>query len=248
MVDVIADKRDRPATAWAVLFSPRRAFLGQARKPAPLVPMLIVAAFALVPPICFVLQVDMQEFLYAQMKASGQLPSDLPDDARAILEEKIVPAMKAALPVGAIAQRLGWILALAALAYGVLRGTNKELRFKAVLGALTLASAPLVLHDLLAGLVFLTRDIHQFEPKNPVLSNPAAWLRLDIDTSALGALAQNFDLFSLWTVFLCGLALSVVVGRRGLMPYLLPLGGFVLVLVARVAGAAASSAASQVAG
>lgn len=248
MVDVIADKRDRPTTGWAVLFSPRRAFLGQSHKPAPLLPMLIVAAFALVPPICFVLTVDMQDFLYSQMRAGGQIPSEMPDEARAILEDKVVPAMKAALPVGAVVQRLGWILALALIAWGILRGTRKELRFKAVLGSLTLASVPLVIHDLLTGLVFVTRDIHQFDPKNPVLSNPAAWFRLDIESSALGAAAHAFDLFGLWTVLLCGLALSVVAKRRGLAPYLLPIAGFALILVGHVAAGAAGAAASSFSG
>lgn len=253
MVEVITDRSERPTSGWGVLVSPRRAFIGQRDKPSPLIVLLVIGVFALLPPLCFLARVDMHAFMTKQMRQSGQmsaledLPEEKREEARAFIDEKIIPAMTVALPVGAVGQRYVWILLLAALSFGVLRGTNKEIRFKSLLGAIALASAPLAIHDVLGALVYLTREVYQYEPQNPVLSNPAAWMRGNIEKEALAAALHGLDLFTLWTVYLCGLALSVVSKRRGLLPWLLPAGGWLLLLLGKVAAAAASGAASKLA-
>jgi hypothetical protein len=181
------------------------------------------------------------------VQAIEDLPDDKKAEAQAFIDEKLVPAMSAVLPLGALGSRFVWIFVLAGLGFGVLRGTNKELRFKALLGAVALASAPLVLHDVLGALVYLVRDVNQYDAQNPVLSNPAAWMRLEIDKDVLGAALLSVDLFSLWTVYLCGLALAVVSNKRGALPWLLPLFGWLLVVGGRVVGAVSSSAAEKLA-
>lgn len=251
MVDVTTEKRDRPASGWTVLFLPRRAFVGQRERPAPLWPLVFAALFAALAPVVFTLTVDMHDFFYDQLRQTGQLArmEELPEDAKKqafdVIDNNVIPGMKVLLPGAAAGARLVWILALAGIAFGVLRGTHKELRFLAVLGAVALAAAPLALHDLLSVLVYTLRDVHQYDPQNPVLSNAAAWLKTHPERDPLGALLSALDLFNLWTVFLCGLALRTVRDKPGAIAWILPVGGFVLIVIGRVANAFAGSVASS---
>jgi hypothetical protein len=238
----LTSTRERPVSGWLVLLSPRRAFVGARDKPRAWIALLLLLLISLAPPLAFFSAHDFEAFVLREMKASGQL-ENVPPDGMKIIEEKVIPAMRVALPVGAAAKRAVWCLVIALLGFALLRGTSKELRFRQCLNALVLAAAPLALHDLFTALIYLVRDAGLYDVRNPVLSNPSAWLKLHPEQDPVGAALIGLDLFSLWAVWLAGLGLAVVSGRKGVLPWLVPGLSHVVIVVGKVANAAVSKAA-----
>ena len=74
--------------------------------------------------------------------------------------------------------------------------------------------------------------------RNPVLSNAAAWLKLHIERDPMGATLFQLDLFKLWSVWLCGLGLTVVANARGVLPWLVPIFGHVIASIVKTTSAA----------
>lgn len=235
---------ERPRSLWMVLFAPTGAFLSARARPRPWLTLLAVLGFAALPPLMFVLVVDMHDFLLAELKASGRL-EDMPQEALAFLKDTLAPAMQVGLPLFTAGMRAASILVVAALGFGFLRALAKDLSFKACLAAVALGAAPLVLHDVVSAFLLASRDLSSIDARNPVLSNPAAWLSLHVEEDPLGALLRGLDLFQLWAAWLSAYALNVVARTRSLLPYLLTYGGLALATLAAVTGALASGAASS---
>jgi hypothetical protein len=233
--------RDRPRSAWAVLFSPRRAFIGQRDKARPWWILAFVTLVSLAQPAAFIATTDLRAFIETEMKKSGQT-EDMPPEALEAALDYGPKFMAVALPGGAAAKRAGWALIIAALGFAFLRGSRKELRFRTCLAAVALGCAPLLINDVVSALVFLLRESHEIDVRNPVLSNPAAWLKLDVERDAAGAALRSLDLFELWSAYLMALGLVVVANTRSRSPFLLTFGGHFLVAIAAIAGAFAAGA------
>lgn len=234
----------RPRSAWLVLLSPTGAFVAARERPRPWLTLLLLTAVAALPPVVFVSLVDMQGFLLAELKASGRL-DEMPEEALAFMRDRVAPAMTVGLPLFAALARAASILVVAALGFAFLRGVSKQLSFKACLTAVALGAAPLVVHDLLHALLLAVRDLRAIDVRNPVLSNPAAWLGLHVEKDPLGALLHGLDLFKLWAAWLCAHGLNVVARTRSALPYALTFGGQALLLLAAVIGALVGGAASS---
>lgn len=233
---------ERPRSPWLVLFSPGGAFAAVRERPRPWLTLLVVCALAVVPGLVFVSVVDMQDFLLAQLDQRGAR-EQLSESSLHAIRERVAPAMTFGLPLLAALKRALTLLVVASLGFLLLRGINKALSFRACLAAVALAVAPLILQDAIRALLFAVRDIGTLDVRNPVLSNPAAWLGLSPKENPLGALLRGLDLFELWTAWLGAVGLNLVAGTRSALPYAVTFGGQALVTLAAVIGALVGSSA-----
>ncbi|HEY4220230.1 MAG TPA: hypothetical protein VGO62_02790 [Myxococcota bacterium] len=234
----------KPTARILVFFDPKGAFASVAQKPLAVLTLALMLGFALVPAVTYVARADLRAFVDHQIKASGKADAMTPEQR----EQAVTigaKAMTGFFPGLALVARGAWILIAAALSFALLRGSKPELRFAPVVGAVALAMAPLAIHDVLATIAYLSKDVMSINGLNPVLSNPAAWLELDEKSSPLGALLKGLDLFDLWTCALIGIGINVVAGTRSSVPYVVAFGGHGFsVARALVAAFAVSHAAS----
>ncbi len=200
----------------------------------------VMLAFSLLPPLTYLARGDVAAVVEREMKRSGKM-DQVPADKRAEIISMGAKAMKVALPVGAVVKRGAWIILAAALCFGLLRGTRPELKLAPVVGAVALAMAPSAVHDVLAALTYLVKDVSTIDAQNPVLSNPAAWLGIQTAHSVTGAALHGLDFFELWSCVLIAVGANAVAGTRSTMPWIVSFGGHALAMAAAVAGAAASS-------
>lgn len=233
----IRDRSERPRGALWVLLSPRRAFFGVAERPRPWLATLLLCLLGALPGLVFVARADLPALVERELVRSGRA-EDMPEEARKAALEVGPRLLAVAIPIGGAGKRAAWILVLGLFGFGFLRGTSKTLRLSQAFAAVAVGAAPLALADLFEALVFLMRDPLSVDAKNPLLSNPAAWLALDVKRSVLGAALRRLDLFELWAAGLSALGLSVVAKTKSRLPWLLTFGAVCVLLAMDVVGAA----------
>lgn len=213
-----------------VLLDGTRAFAAVRARPLAGLSLAVMLALSLAPALTFVLRVDLTEVVERGLKKSGrmdQMPPEQLEQARSIGGS----ALAIVFPVTAVGKRAGWIFAVTALIFLMLRGARPELRFSAVLGAVALGCAPLALRDVIAATTYLLKDpLSLPDAQNVVMSNPAAWLLKDTETSVTAVLLHGLDFFDLWACGLLALGVNVVAKAKSTIPWLASYGlHFVLV-------------------
>ena len=229
-------KRDTvpPRAAWWILLDPQAAFSGVRDKPRAWI-VVVMLAFALVPPVAFLTRADPAAVVLKELKHSGKLES-IPADKRDDVVHMGAKAMATLLPVGALGKRIALIAIVALLGPVLLRGTRPALTRRACVVAVALATAPLAAHDVLTALAFLTHDPGDLDAQNAVWSNPAAGFGIEARTG-VQALLHQLDFFDLWTCALMGLGLRVVAESKSSAPYVLAFGIQAVVTLVVVIGA-----------
>lgn len=225
-----------------VLLDPAGAFAAVAARPMWGLAVVVVLAVAALPPLAFIARADVEAVVKKEITRSGRL-EQIPADKRSEIITLGATAMKAALPVGALVKRSVWMTALSLLLFALLKGARPELKLSPVAGAVGLAMAPLLVHDVLAAATYLSRDAGELlvmDLTNPILSNPAAWLGLDSGHTVAGALLKGLDFFELWSCVLVGVGVNAVVGLRSRLPWAVAFGGHAAAIIVAAAGAAAS--------
>lgn len=200
----------RPLPRLLVLVTPERSFATVRRRPLALALVMLSAALAALPGVAFVARTDLSAFLARQMKAAGQDPEALPQEARAALAEKAPAFLQVVIPLGGAAKRTGFVLVISVLGFALLRGSSPHLRFREALAAVALATLPLWLADGLTAALFFTKNPMLLDVDNPLMSNPAAWLGRSPKHDALGAALRRVDLFQLWSLVLIATGLREV--------------------------------------
>lgn len=220
-----------------VLLNPRGAFTAVAARPLWGLGVVVMLAFAVVPPLVFVSQVDTNALVKRELMKSGELEK-IPEAQRETVIDVGGKGMLFALPGGAMAKRSIWMTILTLVCLGLLKGSRPELKMSPVAGAVAVAMAPLALHDVLVAITFLVKDPMQVDATNAVLSNPAAWLGYDAGHSVPGALLRGLDFFELWSCWLVGLGVNVVANSKSSLPYAVAFGGHALTTIMGAIGPA----------
>ena len=220
-----------------VLLDPRGAFTAVAARPLWGLGVVVLLAFAVLPPLVFVSRVDTQALVKRELIKSGELDK-IPEAQRDTVIDVGGKGMLVALPAGAMAKRSLWMTILTLVCLGLLKGSRPELKMSPVAGAVAVAMAPLAVHDVLVAVTFLVKDPMQVDATNAVLSNPAAWLGYDAGHTVAGALLRGFDFFELWSCWLVGLGVNVVANTRSSLPYAVAFGGHALATLVNAIGPA----------
>jgi hypothetical protein len=229
----------RTAPRALVLLDPRGAFASVRARPLTGLVLACMLGLALAPPLAFLATNDVAAVVQRELKKSGRI-DQLTAEQRETAESAGAQAVKVMLPVGAVGKRALWIGVLAALCFALLRGARPELRFSPVLAALALSTGPLALQDLLAAATFLFKDTASMDLQNVVLSNPAAWFKMETGHSPLAAVLRGLDFFELWACTLAGFGAALVAGARSKMGYVVAFGLHALVVVVGAIAAAAA--------
>jgi hypothetical protein len=220
-----------------VFLDPRGAFTAVAARPLWGLGVVVMLAFALLPPIVFVSRVDTHAIVKRELTKSGELER-IPEAQRATAIDVAGKAMFVALPGGAVFKRSLWMTLLTLICLGLLKGTRPELKMSPVAGAVAVAMAPLAVQDVLVAITFLVKDPMQLDATNAVLSNPAAWLGYDASHSVAGALLRGLDFFELWACWLVGVGVNIAANTRSSVPYAVAFGGHVVATVISAIGPA----------
>lgn len=213
----------RPALRALVLIDPRGAFTSVRTRPLTVLVLACMLGLALAPPIAFLATQDVAAVMQRELKRSGRLETMTPEQ-REVVQSAGVASIKVALPVGAAGKRGVWIVLVAALSFALLRGARPGLAFSPVLAAVALSTAPLALQDLLAASTFAFKDTSTMDLQNVVLSNPAAWLKMETGHSPLAVVLRGLDFFDLWACGLAGFGTALVAEARSRMGYVAAFG------------------------
>ncbi len=227
-------QRPRPR-AW-VLVDPDGAFAAVAARPRALLTLLVLCAFALLPPIAFVAKAaqvgGMRTVLVDEMKKSGawEKIQAMPAEQREQVLRATAPAMTVALPLGAVAKRCGWLFVVAVGCFVLVRHTShRTIGLLDVIGVVATGAAPLAVHDVLTALSLVVHDLRAIDPQNAVMSNPAA---LFFDgrqaRSALAMALRGVDVFELQACWLMGLGVVRLTHTRSWSPWFVSFGGHVI--------------------
>lgn len=216
-----------------VFFDPEGAFAAAAARPRAVLAMFFVCAFALLPPIAFIVKAGevggLRTVLVDEMKKSGTWDKlkAMPAEQREAVVDAAAPAMAVALPVGATAKRAGWVLFVAMTCFFLLRHTSsRPITVGDVVGVVAVGAAPLLVHDVLTAASLLVWDLRAIDPQNAVMSNPAA-LFFD-GREARGSLAlllRGVDIFELQACWLMGFGVVRLTHTRSLSPWIVTFGG-----------------------
>lgn len=233
-------KASAPPRARAlVLIDPVGAFVATLKRPLLPLMLVVACAFAVVPAVAFLVSASRQggveTVVAGQMKKSGAFDrlklktADKEDQAATVA--RLGKAMTVLVPAGAVAQRLGLLLFVAAACFFGLRGTRKTLRFSAVLAVVIVGAAPLYVHDVLSAVGLLALDAGTIDSKNVVASNLAAIFFVDDNRSATAILLRSLDVFWLWALWLMGFGVAHAAGGRTTWPWVVTFGLRVVVTV-----------------
>jgi len=193
-----------------VFFSPAKTFESIARKPGWVVPVVVMAVWALVGGLLIAPRLDVDSIVQKQIAAAEK-------QGRTLTEEQLEPMRKGTEFFMKLTPFLGpvyWVV-LVFLVGGIYHGASvllgKSGQYLAVVSAYAHAQLVQLVKSVLTVAVALPRESIDPEEMNRLLkSNVGAFLDPEGTPAALRALLANVDVFDLWGLALCILALTRV--------------------------------------
>ena len=194
---------------FGVLFSPGKTFEDIVRKPAWVLPAVVLVVLSSVASVIFVQRVYWRDVVSQQIEKSPQAAQLSPDQKaqRVEMGAKIAPIF------GYVGGLVGPVIALLVIsllmwgAYSVLAGVNagfeKSFAITAYSFMTALVSTPIFL------LILFLKPPGTIDIENPVATNLAAFLPEE-PAKWLFTLCKQIDIFTIWTLILLALGFAVV--------------------------------------
>jgi Yip1 domain len=192
-----------------VFTDPKRAFQDIAAKPRWWVPLSLLVILALAFNVSFSRRVGWERFMN-QTFDSNPRTQNMPPEQRARAIEQGTKIASVMAYVGAIAgvPLFALLVALALmLVFNVSFGA--QLRFPQTFGVTSYAILPRVISASLAILVMFLKNPDDFNLENPLAFNIGAFLDPQASPKWLVSLGSSLDLFSIWTIVLLAIGMSV---------------------------------------
>lgn len=192
-----------------VLFAPAETFQDIARKPDVLAPLLIILLIGYVTTILVMPKIDISSITAQQAEQMRKQNPNVGDEQLAQIERMTAASVKV----------FGWLGPLFGLAiYAIVAGIfllafrlfGGEGTYKQALSTTLYAWVPLVLFGILVSVVVMARGT--FDPTTAatlVKSNPAFLVDMK-EQPILFSLLSNFDVFTIWTLFLLVVGFSTL--------------------------------------
>jgi hypothetical protein len=208
-----------PGGSWladllGLYFSPGESFPGLLRRGNFWAPFLIWVALSCLFTGIWLRKVDAQEFVKAQIEASGRM-EQIPPDRREEIIARQAGMMSTFGWVGAVAGPLVVGLVIAAVLHFVFRffyATEATFRHSLTIvtssfGAMALVTTPLLLA------VFVLKGDWNINPQEAIQANLTLLFDKESLAKPLWSLAGSLDLFSLWGIFLLAAGYGAVAKR-----------------------------------
>jgi hypothetical protein len=225
-------------------FSPSKTFSDLRRSASWWAPFLIIAVVSLL----FIYVVDqkvgfrkvVENQIQLQPKQADRIERLPADQRQKVLQQQVTLIKMISYAVPVIA------LVLYAIFAGVLFATLKfgasvELKYKTLFALIVYTRLPLLLTTLLA-MLSLAAGVSgdAFNIENPVATNPGYFIGPD-GSAVLRALLTPFDVFTIWTLVLTAIGITCISKVKRGTAFAVVFGWFAVVVVFRVALAAATS-------
>ena len=194
-----------------VFFDPKKAFADIAARPGWIVPVILLVVAYLGFMYCFTTHVGWEHSMRQAMENNTRMQQMDAQQRENVLQTQIKYAPIGAYVVGPIA-----IVVVVLITAGVLllvckmMGAGTSLVFKQMFGISAYAMLPGVVSSLLAIVVVFIKNPEDFNLQNPLAFNLGAFLEPPPSSAkALYSLATSIDLFSIWTILLLAVGISV---------------------------------------
>lgn len=184
-----------------VLFAPAETFQDIARKPDILAPLLIILLVSYVSTVLVMPKMDISAITAQQAEQMRKQNPNMGDEQLAQMERITAASVKV---MGWIGPLLGvaWYAIVAGILLLAFRLFGGEGTYKQAFSATLYAWIPLVLFSIIVTIVVMARGT--FDPTTAatlVKSNPAFLVDMK-EQPLLFSLLSNFDVFTIWTIFL----------------------------------------------
>jgi len=218
-----------------VFFEPKKAFADIAERPRWIVPLLIAIVFGAGYIYAFNRHIGWEPYLRRAFDTNPQVQR-LPAEQR----ERVFETQLRVVPVASIAGAVVFtpltFLAGAAIALGIVKGLmGTPIRFKQAFSVFAYSWLPHAVYLVLSTVVmFVTRNPGDFDLQNGFFSNPGAFMDPMTAPKFLRAVANNLDVFVIWTLLLIATGLKAAGGKKlsfggALFAVVLPFGVYVLI-------------------
>ena len=221
-----------------VVFEPGRTFADIAKRPAWIVPLILVILLSLFYLYGFSVHVGWERAITKAIDSSPRM-AQLPLDQR----QRAVEMQLRLAPIFGYAGIVIFTPLYYLVASGVMLGIVKGLMdapvtLKQVFAVMSYASAvPRVIFALLAAVVMFLQNPDDFDMQNPFASNPGALMSPENSSKFVHSLASSLDVFNLWVIVLIAIGLKAAGGKS--LSFAGALGAVVLPWAVWVLGRAA---------
>jgi hypothetical protein len=224
-----------------VFFEPKKAFADIAQRPRWIVPLLITIVFGAGYIYAFNRHIGWEPYLHRVFDTNPQVQR-LPAEQR----EQVFQMQLRIVPIASIAGAVVFppvmFLVGAAIALGIVKGLmGTPIRFKQAFSVFAYSWLPHAIYLVLSTVVmFVTRNPEDFDIQNGFFSNPGAFMDPMTAPKFLRAVANNMDVFVIWTLLLIATGLKAAGGKKlsyggALFAVVLPFAVYVLIRGALVA-------------
>lgn len=198
-----------------VIVSPGRAFREIAARPRFASALGLAVFLALVVTVIWIGRVDAAEFLRAQLEASGVLEGMPADQRAAVLagQARVFKRMALLVPLVGVPATYAALAGVFFVVYRFFYAAEISYRQSLAVMAWTAAAFRVVTTPLVL-LVMSLRGDWNVDPQEALLASPAALLDRAATPAPLFALAEAFDLFTLWSIALLSIGYAAAIGAR----------------------------------
>ena len=197
-----------------VFFEPASAFADITNRGHWIVPFVLAIAAGVILIVAFGQHVGWERTVRRQIESNPRM-ADMPAAQR----ERAVQAGAKVAPAVAI----GGVVVGTPIIYAIFAGIlllilrsllNVGLGFRQVWAVLCYAALPRVLAGILGIGVMFLKSPEDFDIRNPLAFNPAAFMDPDTSSKFVYTLASALDFFTLWYLLLIAIGLKAAAGRR----------------------------------
>ncbi|HEY6302103.1 MAG TPA: YIP1 family protein [Terriglobales bacterium] len=225
-------------------FAPSRTFTDLRKNASWWAPFLIIAIVS----VMFIYVVDqkvgfpkvVENLIQLQPKQADRIDRMPADQRQRVMQQQITLTKMISYAVPIIA--LGIYAVFAGVLFATLKfGASADLKFKTLFALVVYTRLPLLLSTLLAILSLLAGVSGDgFNIENPVATNPGYFIGPD-GSAVLRTLLTPLDVFSIWTLILTAIGITCISKVKRGTAFAVVFGWFAIVVLVRVAFAAATS-------
>jgi hypothetical protein len=198
-----------------VFFEPKKAFADIAQRPHWVVALLITIVFGAGYIYAFNKHIGWEPYLHRLFDTNPQVQR-----LSAEQRERAFELQLRVVPITSIASAVVFpplvFLVGAAIALGIVKGLmGAPIRFMQAFAIFAYAWLPRTIYTVLSAVVmFVTPHPEDFDPQNGFFSNPGAFMDPMTTNKFLRAVANNVDVFVIWTLLLIAIGLKAAGGKK----------------------------------
>jgi Yip1 domain len=223
-----AETMSEAARISGVFFEPKKAFTDIGKRPHWLVPLLLTIAATLAYMITFGQHVGWDRFMRHEVETNARTRERMEQ----VPAEKRESSMELGAKIAGYSSYGGAILGIPIIylisAVLFLVGASiagAGLKFNQIFAVVCYAGLPVIIKNLLAIVVMFLKNPDDFNLRNPLAFNPAAFMDPNTSSKFLYSVATYVDVFTIWTMLLTAAGLSAAAGKR------LSFGGALLIVL-----------------